>query len=93
MDAAVEALRNAEVSLSGLTIAGAANPQLVAFTPRGRPCASPLDAILTKEDVAQVLGVSVRTLDRYHIHVAYPSPTKPRFLYRDVVALLDALAI
>lgn len=59
-------------------------------TPAGRPCWYPPDAVLTREEVAAVLDVSIRTVERYSIRVAYPSPTKPRYLFRDVIAFLNA---
>lgn len=66
--------------------------KLQVTTPDGRPVWYPGDAILTREDVAALLAVSVRTVQEYPIRVAYPSPTKPRYLFRDVVAFLNSRA-
>lgn len=61
-------------------------------TPAGRPVWFPDTAILTDADVAAVLDVSVKTVRKWPIRKAYPSPTLPRYLFRDVVAFLEKLA-
>lgn len=61
-------------------------------TSQGRACWYPPDAILTRAEVAEVLGVDERTVQRYPIRVAHCSQQVPRYLFRDVVAFLDARA-
>ena len=61
-------------------------------TPEGRVCWFPDTAVLTRKDVAAVLDMSERTVERLPIRVAYPSRQSPRYLYRDVVAFLEARA-
>ena len=58
-------------------------------TPDGRRCWFPADAILTLAEVAEVLGVDERTVQRYGIrHSTRPT----RYLFRDVVAFIEARA-
>lgn len=69
-----------------------AEPVACVLTPAGRPCAYPLDAILTEAEAAAVLDIDVKTLRKYPIKVARPSERVKRYLYRDVVAFLDGRA-
>ena len=67
-------------------------PAPATLTPDGRPCAYPPAAILTQEEVAAVLGVDVRTVQRYGIRKAVLGRRTTRYLYRDVVAFIDRQA-
>ena len=67
-------------------------PAPATLTPDGRPCAYPAAAILTQEEVAAVLGVDVRTVQRYGIRKAVLGRRTTRYLYRDVVTFIEQRA-
>lgn len=63
-------------------------PAPAVTTPEGRPVWYPDTAILTTEEVAAVLGVDIRTVQRWKIRRCYASGNTVRYLYRDVVQYL-----
>ena len=67
-------------------------PAPAVTTPEGRPVWFPPDAILTIDEVAAVLDVSPRTVERWPIRKAFCSSQTVRYLFRDVVAYLDSRA-
>lgn len=69
------------------------DPMPAITTPGGRPVWYPDTAILTTEEVAAVLNVEPRTVQRWAKRGRLRRTTMAgRFLFRDVVALLDGAA-
>jgi len=65
-------------------------PEPAVTTPEGRPVWYPPDAILTPEEVAAVLDVAPVTVRRFGIKKAFASGTTVRYLFKEVVAFLEA---
>ncbi len=57
-----------------------------------RPDIEPVKAVLTREEVAQLLQVSVKTVDRLPIPSVLLGPRTRRYLARDVIAFLEERA-
>lgn len=75
-----------------ITLVPADAPVPLSTTPAGRVTCYPPDAILTVDEVADVLGVDRRTVSRYPIRKAYLSQQTVRYLFRDVVDFVNARA-
>jgi hypothetical protein len=76
-----------------LTAARQRKPRVAVTTPDGRPAWYPEDAVLTLDDVAAVLKITVKSVRAVKgLRVAYFTPQRPYVLYRWLVEYLEAQA-
>jgi hypothetical protein len=62
------------------------------MTAIGEPIVFPRDAVVTIDEVAAALRVSVRTVERMHLPTIYCGARTRRYLWGNILATLEAQA-